>query len=103
MKPPDNENGPGEPQDPGADHDTIRRRQRPHRRDQDRSVLAITGPIVDCLNLREIGPDARRAQPVFIVLVCPYECGDQHVHRGAPGVRRSPCRRGRYRVGPVTT
>lgn len=106
MSPPEDENGAGGLRTPSGavhePHDHHSHRQTARRRGSDRSVLGDHAPVVECGKIREIGPDLRRAQPLYVVEVCPFACGDQHVHRGMPGVRRAPCRGGRYRVGPVT-
>lgn len=98
----DNDNGAG-PAQPDPVHDSLSRRQRARRRGSDRSVLGDRGPLVTPLEIRYIVADQRRAQDVYVV-DCPFAgCGYSHVHRGKPGVRRAPCRRGRYYVGPVMT
>lgn len=99
----DDEDGAGGSTSPGAaSTDNSSPRHRARRRGDHRSVLGDTRPAITTARNAELPPDARRAQPAWAIFTCPF-CGDSHLHRGRPGVRRAPCGSGRYYVGPWST
>jgi hypothetical protein len=99
SRPPDNDDGTGPALPvPSAINSTNRKATR--RRIADRIARVERGPAVTPLHVIHLPADGRRTTDAFGVIGCPF-CSGAHLHRGAPGIRRAPCRGGRYYVGAV--